>query len=185
MLTLSEMNTLRQLLDDGVIDRGTFYMKIFQAATDAGDTPTETAMSAALFQTQVSMFSGWLGGIALAANYLMTDGAKNTSSTVLGASGYSDYNAQHENEIYLISQQVALDFATASIADMQDVAGDGKLNVLEGVAAAATAWFCIFNFVDDLLLFVVQKKARRGGSSLQMVLCYGRCCFNLILRSIG
>lgn len=111
MLTPTDISTLIQLLLDKQIDRGTFYMRIFEKTVESQATPAESAISAALFQTQVSMFSGWLGGIALAANYLMTDGAKNTASTsntILAGSGYSDYNDSQENEIYIISQQVAL-----------------------------------------------------------------------------
>lgn len=145
MLTLSEITDLTNLLSTGAIDRGTFYMKIFQATTDSQDTPAETAISAALFQTQISMFSGWLGGIALAANYIMTDGAKNTSSTTLGASGYSDYvydetNEVYVNEIYTISQQVALDFGAAVQADIGINNGDGNLTVVSGIAAAQGTW---------------------------------------------
>lgn len=82
-ITLEEAQSLLAKLANNELDRGTFYLKVFEL----------TGSPAALFQAHVSLFSGWLGGTALGANYLLTDGAKHVDPLVnsgLPASGYSD-----------------------------------------------------------------------------------------------
>ncbi|MFN7113323.1 MAG: Ig-like domain-containing protein [Alphaproteobacteria bacterium] len=141
MLTDIEIARLNELLLEGEIDRGTFYMRIFEKTVESQATPAASAISAALFQTQVSMFSGWLGGMALAANYLMTDGAKNATSSneKLRLSGYSDSDPIFGNEIYYISQEVAEGFGTA-VENNITTGGSGNLNIANGIITAQGTW---------------------------------------------
>jgi len=123
-------------LQNGTLDRGTFYLKVYEL----------TGSSAALFMGQVSQFSGLLGGAAIGANYLLTDGAKNAtldSNGNLVNSGlydthYSDTDGS-SNDIYLMSQQVAINFGIA-VRDEIDLGHDGDLNVLDGNRSAQLTW---------------------------------------------
>ena len=149
MLSYTEINGYIESLFLGQIDRGAFYMKIFQ----------ETGSSAALFQAHVSMFSGWIGGAALGANYLMTDGAKNQdpiSESALGLTGYSDADPVFGNEIYFISQQVALDFGDLVAADIFN-GNSGDINILQGVEQAQNTW-------NDIEIGTDRKSTRLNSS---------------------
>lgn len=132
-ITVQQAQNLLDKLANGELDRGTFYLKIYEL----------TGSPAANFQAHVSMFSGWLGGTAHAANYLMTDAAKFNDPLAnegLPATHYSDNNDNGQNEIYTISQAVALGYGAAIIEDITVDGGDGVLNILEGIDAAQESW---------------------------------------------
>jgi hypothetical protein len=73
-ITIQQAQDLLNKLVNEEIDRGTFYLKIFEL----------TGSASAVFQAHVSMFSGWLGGTAHGANYLLTDAAKHFDPNVNG-----------------------------------------------------------------------------------------------------
>lgn len=112
--------------DFDVRDRGQFYIQQYQL----------TGSAAALLEMHISMFSGDAGGAGFAANYLLTDYAKNPSANF----SYSGYDSTLGNEIYALSNQVAIGLGNAILNDVTKNNGSGDLAISDGIAAGQASW---------------------------------------------
>lgn len=111
-----------------IYDRGEAYVRLH----------AETNSSAAVLEGNISTFSGILGGAAFLANYILADKAKYSDVSY----SYSMENqAGQPNDIYVMSQLIAVDHVRTAIFDYNDPAGNkGSLTLSQGIQAARNTW---------------------------------------------
>lgn len=121
MTTLTDIKTELSNTDStfGINDRGQMYLQVHALNNSAG----------AVLEGNISTFSGFVGGTAYLANYVLVD----KSQFGDGAYSYAMTPTAGVKDIYQMSQFVAAGFIDASILN-------GTLSVGDGIDAARDTW---------------------------------------------
>ncbi|WP_444994749.1 Ig-like domain-containing protein [Aliikangiella sp. IMCC44359] len=130
MNTLDELNAIQAdfMIEDEdyhFIDRGEMYLRTYMA----------TDSLAAVVEGSISTFSGFVGGTAYLANYILADRSE------VGVESYSYTKNPHPTvtDVYEISQAVATDYF-ATVIGLERSNADSALSIEDGIERAEITW---------------------------------------------
>lgn len=121
---ISDLNTVDT--DFGFKDRGEMYLRTYLG----------TNSLAAVVEGNISTFSGFLGGAAYLANYILADRSEVGVET---SYSYTKNPSSTIKDVYEISQDVATDYIS-TIRTLKAADSDTALTIKEGITQASLTW---------------------------------------------
>ena len=125
----------------GFKDRGEMYLRTYLTVNSYSSA--HVAYSAVL-EGSVSTFSGYVGGTAYLANYILAD----RSQAGVESYSYTKNPDPNVTDVYQISQAVATDYLASVTLDVVN-GGDGNRTISDGLTTAANTWDTQFDMLSQ------------------------------------